>query len=104
MNCYLISYDIRCPRRLRRVHRLLKSRSHCLLESLYAFQGTPAELEYLRCLLWKQASVTSDEILIYRTRSDRSILRWGTACLPEGVYDFSLPTLIELRGNFKWAA
>ena len=102
MNWYLVSYDIRSSKRLRRVHRLLKSRAESLLESLFLFQGTAAQLDQLQRMLWKEASAGEDDILIYRLRADRTLHRWGTACLPEGLYDFSLPALIEHRESLKW--
>jgi CRISPR/Cas system-associated endoribonuclease Cas2 len=102
MNWYLVSYDIRSPKRLRRVHRLLKSRAHSLLESLFVFQGTAVDMEQLQCMLWKEVRAGVDDILIYRLRADRTLHRWGTACLPEGLYDFSLPALIEHRESLKW--
>lgn len=102
MNWYLVSYDIRDPARLRRVHRLLRGKAQALLESLYAFQGSPAELESLQKALWREAKAGVDALLIYRMRSDRPLHRWGTACLPQGLYDFSLPYLIEHRAQRKW--
>jgi CRISPR/Cas system-associated endoribonuclease Cas2 len=91
---YLISYDILDSRRLQRAHRLLRQQAHPLLESLFAFQGNPQALYALQTQLI--AILTQqDDLLIYRLRTDQPIHRWGTACLPAGLYDFSLPPLIE---------
>lgn len=95
---YLISYDIRDPRRLGRAHRLLKRQAHALLESLFAFRGSPHTLRLLQEQL-QQCLAPQDDLLIYRMRTDQPMQRWGTACLPQGLYDFSLPPLIEHRSE-----
>ena len=94
---YLLSYDIHSPTRLRRTHSLLRKQAHPLLESLFSFNGSPSELLVLRQQLAQRVNSKEDDMLIYRLRHDRPIHRWGTACLPEGLYDFSLPPLIEHR-------
>lgn len=101
-NGYLISYDICHARRLQRVHRLLRSQATALLESLFVFQGTREQLEQLRTQLTQEIRAGEDELLIYALRSDRPIHRWGTACSSQGVYDFSLPPLIERRVSCIW--
>lgn len=93
---YLISYDIRDPRRLQRAHRLLRQQAHALLESLFAFQGSPQMLQALQSQL-TSILTRQDDLLIYRLRADQPIHRWGTACLPQGLYDFSLPPVFEHR-------
>ncbi len=93
---YLISYDIRDPRRLRRAHQLLRRQTHPLLESLFAYRGSPRQLQSLQEHL-AQCLSPADDLLIYRLRTDCPMQRWGTACLPEGLYDFSLPPLVEHR-------
>ena len=44
---YLIAYDIREPRRLRRVHRVLKRRALPVQESVFFFQGHEGALRRL---------------------------------------------------------
>ena len=99
---FLISYDIRHPRRLQRAHRLLRSQATALLESLFVFQGTRPALAQLRLQLFREIRITEDDVLIYQLRNDRPLHRWGTACLPQGLYDFSLPILIEHRESRIW--
>ena len=101
-NWYLISYDIRLPRRLQRVHRLLRKQASALLESLFAFQGSRQAVEQLRLQLARELHAGEDDLLIYPLRADRPLHRWGTACLPQGLYDFSLPPLIEHRESRIW--
>lgn len=94
---YLISYDIRHPRRLQRTQRLLRRQATALLESLYAFQGSAEALAKLRDDIARETRPNEDDVLIYALRSGKPLHRWGRACLPEGLYDFSLPPLIEHR-------
>ncbi len=44
---YLVAYDVRCPKRLQRVHRLLKSRGLAAQYSVFFVFGTEAVLEGL---------------------------------------------------------
>lgn len=94
---YLISYDIRQPRRLRRTQRLLRRQATALLESLYAFEGNEQALAKLREDIARETRANEDDVLIYALRADKPVHRWGRACLPAGLYDFSLPALIEHR-------
>jgi len=94
---FLISYDIRHPRRLQRTHRLLRRQATALLESLFVFYGSPQAMAQLRLQIAQETRDGIDDVLIYSLRSDRPLHRWGRACLPAGLYDFSLPPLIEYR-------
>lgn len=94
MSWFLVSYDIADPRRLRSVHRWLRCRAHPLLESLFAYQG---DLHELRGALAERIRPSEDDLLIYRLRPGVPLHRWGRACAPEGVYDLSLPPLVEHR-------
>lgn len=102
MHWFLISYDIRHPVRLRRVHRLLRGQAHALLESLFVFQGTRQAIERLQQQLSREIRRGEDDVLLYQLRADQRLNRWGTACLPEGLYDFSLPSLVEHRESRIW--
>ena len=102
MHWFLISYDIRHPIRLRRVHRLLRCQAHALLESLFVFQGTRQAIERLQQQLSREIRHGEDDVLLYQLRADQRLHRWGTACLSEGLYDFSLPSLVEHRESRIW--
>lgn len=91
MHWFLISYDIRHPIRLRRAHRLLRGQAHALLESLFVFQGTRQAIERLQQQLSQEIRRGEDDVLIYQLRADQPLHRWRAACLPEGLYYFSLP-------------
>lgn len=94
---YLVSYDIHHPKRLQQTQRMLKQRAHPLLESLFAFNGDANALAQLRLALEHHTHPRDDDVLLYRLRHDKPIDRWGTACLPEGLYDFCLPPIRDHR-------
>lgn len=94
---FIISYDIARPARLRRVHRLVNAEATALLESLFIYQGTLNGVAKLQTALAREIDASEDSLLIYPIRSEYPLQRWGTACLPEGIYDFTLPPLIEHR-------
>jgi hypothetical protein len=43
-----------------------------------------------------------NDVLVYQLRADQPLHRWGTACLPEGLHDFRLPSLVEYRETCIW--
>ena len=46
MREYIICYDITCPRRLGRIHRVLKRLANPLQYSVFLFIGTPVQLTH----------------------------------------------------------
>lgn len=64
-NRYLLAYDIRHPRRLRRVHRLAKDYGEPLQYSLFACDLTRVELTRLRGALMEEMKTTEDSISIF---------------------------------------
>ncbi len=52
-------------------------------------------------LLERQASFSESIAMMQRAR-DQPLHCWGAACLPEGLYDFSLPPLVEHRESCIW--
>lgn len=94
---FIISYDVVHPARLRRVHRLLKAEATALLESLFIYKGTLNSVAALQNALAREIDAGEDDLLIYPIRTEHPLQRWGTACLPEGIHDFTLPPLVEYR-------
>lgn len=62
---YLVAYDIRHPRRLRRVHRVAKEYGEPLQYSLFACDLTRVELAHLRASLIEEAKTTEDSVSIF---------------------------------------
>jgi hypothetical protein len=75
---------------------------HALLESLFVFQGTRKAIERLQQQLSREIRRGEDDVLLYPLRADQQLHRWGSACLLEGLYDFSLPSLVEHRESRIW--
>ena len=87
---YLITYDIRHPRRLQRVHRYLKSCAIALQESVFAWQGTPAELQHLKQQLHQRINAAEDDIRGYRLH--HPLLIFGRSPFAHDVYYQGYPT------------
>lgn len=64
-NRYLVAYDIRTPRRLRRVHRVAKDFGEPLQYSVFVCDLTSVELITLRHRLIEEIKATEDSIGIF---------------------------------------
>lgn len=62
---YLIAYDIAHPRRLQRLHRVLRAEALAVQESLFLVQGTLAEIEGLLDRLEAMMDVRDDDLRAY---------------------------------------
>lgn len=88
---YIIVYDIRCPRRLQRIHRHLKKQGYALQESVFAWEGDAAELLELQTELKKRMSVREDDIRGYRLPAHQTIQLFGVSPFANGVIDSGTP-------------
>ena len=91
MSDHLICYDIRCPRRLGRIHRALKAQAMALQYSVFLFQGSPEQLERCLATLQRLMDPRQDDIRAYPL--PQRGLRWcqGKPLMPEGIYWSGLP-------------
>lgn len=89
---YIICYDIANPRRLGRIHRVLKKQALAVQYSVFLFSGTEAQLQ--RCLEQLQALMDErhDDIRAYPLPRRGLRLVLGASPLPEGIVLGSLPT------------
>jgi CRISPR-associated protein Cas2 len=62
---YLVAYDIRHPRRLRRVHRVAKDHGEPLQYSIFVCDLTAVELIALKRALLAEIKTTEDSIGIF---------------------------------------
>ena len=62
---YLLAYDVRHPRRLRRVHRIAKDYGDPLQYSLFVCDLTRVELTHLKATLMEAMKTTEDSISIF---------------------------------------
>lgn len=94
---YVVSYDVAGARHGQRVHRHLKRNASMLLESLYLYRGTTAEVTELLRQLRRYAGPSASDVVVYGLRGPFAIRTWGKACQPAGIINFSLPAMLEYR-------
>lgn len=91
MTTFIIGYDIRSPKRLQRVHRMMLNFAVPIEESVFLLEGTTSDLE--NCVRRMQGIIhlDHDDFRCYRLPTDRYDLRIGKKVLPEGVYWTGFP-------------
>ena len=91
MSDYLICYDIRCPRRLARIHRTLKRQAMPLQYSVFLFSGPQRQLDSCLAELERLMNTHEDDIRAYPLPQRGMRLWQGRPLLPEGIYWSGLP-------------
>ena len=91
MNAYIITYDIRDPRRLRSVFKTMKGFGYHLQYSVFLCQLSRRKLVHLQCRLETQIEKSEDQVIFVDIgpvggRSQRAISSIGKAHFvpPEG--------------------
>ena len=99
MSDTIICYDIACPRRLGRIHRLLKKHATPLQYSVFLFSGTDAALQTCLQKLQTLMDPRHDDIRAYPL--PQRGLRWaiGQPALPKGIYWGGLPAPWQAAPN-----
>ncbi len=87
---YLIQYDIRDARRGQRVYRFLKTCAFSLQESVFAWQGTNAELAVLQQHLKRLINAKEDDIRGYQLSYPLRL--FGTSPFVSDLYFSGYPT------------
>lgn len=82
---WVIAYDIRCPRRLRRVHGYLKTEAIWLQYSVFATTADAQRLGTIRAALDELIDEKVDDVRIYRVPKSPSLVTIGQHGLPEGI-------------------
>ncbi len=82
---YLICYDIRCPKRLQRVHACIKKYAVPVQYSVFHTQMRDSQLETLKEKLQAIIDNKHDDIRIYPLPVKPVITVIGQPFLPEGV-------------------
>ena len=95
-NAWLIAYDIRDPRRLARVHRLLRSVAFPLQYSVFLGWIKRPELEELVTRLKILIELKQDDVRLYHLPARIHVHVLGKKWLPEGVslYQHGKPSLL----------
>lgn len=91
MNEHLICYDIRCPRRLGRIHRALQGQAMALQYSVFLFEGSPGQLDRCLAQLERLMDPRHDDIRAYPLPQRGLRLCQGKPLMPEGIYWSGLP-------------
>jgi CRISPR-associated protein Cas2 len=74
---YLMAYDIACPRRLVRVHRVLKEEGLAVQKSVFLVHGTEPDMNALLNRLEKAIVRVEDDIRAYPVRSPGDLWTFG---------------------------
>ncbi|MQM39394.1 CRISPR-associated endoribonuclease Cas2 [wastewater metagenome] len=82
---YLVCYDIRDPKRLRRVHRCMRGWGLPLQYSVFYCRLTPALRKALIAELRERIDDGADDVRIYSMQSRGTIHFQGRSPLPEGL-------------------
>lgn len=90
---YLIAYDVRDPKRLRRVQRYLRTCAYALQESVFAWQGDHRQLAELKQQLTRLIRPSEDDVRGYPVPEGQAILWWGNLPMPQGIVDEGAPRL-----------
>jgi len=94
MSEYIICYDISCPKRLGRLHRMLKKCAVPIQYSVFMFIGDERQLQ--RCL--DQAATIidtrADDLRAYPLPKRGLRLRLGKPTLPEGIQLSCMPQML----------
>lgn len=94
----LIAYDIADPKRLRKVHALLKGRALPLQYSVFLGRFTEAELDELEGELRRRIHLRQDDVRIYMLPSLQQPVSIGRPVLPAGV-SWAAPEAILLAAG-----
>lgn len=89
---YLICYDITCPKRLQKLHRVLQSMALALEYSLFLYNGTREQKDQLMAQLSHIIDPKQDDLRCYPLPRNGWQQRLGKATLPEGIYFSGLPS------------
>ncbi len=86
---YLIAYDIADPRRLSKVHRILKKQGLPLQYSVFNVVMTRTRVEQLLARIEGEIKKTEDDVRCYRLPANAKTDSLGRQYFPEDVFLFS---------------
>ena len=75
---YLLCYDIKNPRRLRRVHRLVRDWGLPVQFSVFEIELMPPQLEKLLIELAELIEVSEDKVMLYRLSPNQERIGLGS--------------------------
>lgn len=98
---HIITYDIRNPGRLQKLHKFLRARAFSLQKSVFAWQGTPAQLIALQQQIGQLIRPSEDDVRGYRIPARQSIHIWGVHPFCNGIFDARYPPVKHRADNFE---
>ena len=96
-DAWLIAYDIKDPRRLYRVHRLLKARGIPLQYSVFIAWITKRDIQYVVEMLEALINPKQDDVRLYHLPSRLSLHVLGRQWLPSGVNIYQNGLSLEMN-------
>lgn len=91
MSDFVVCYDISDPKRLGRLHRLLKKHAVALQYSVFLFTGDDRQLDRLFAAAERYIDPTVDDLRAYPLPARGLKARLGKPALPEGIQFGRLP-------------
>jgi CRISPR-associated protein Cas2 len=85
-NLYLVAYDIADPRRLARVHRLLKNYALPVQYSVFIAWLNETQLDELVEQLRQRIDNAKDDVRLYHLPAQAKLATFGKQWLPDGVH------------------
>ena len=90
-SAWIVAYDVRQPRRLSRVHRLLKKHAVPVQYSVFWYEGTAVEVQRLFFQIAAVVDRRADDVRAYRVPLDTNIVTYGRPVFPDGVISVPAP-------------
>ena len=91
---YLFAYDIRCPRRLQRLHRFFRTQAYALQESVFVWHGNHTEMLLLQAKILTYIKLNEDDLRAYCLSPGSTIQCWGSDPFIDGIFDSGSPPII----------
>jgi CRISPR-associated protein Cas2 len=98
---WLIAYDIANPRRLLRVHRLLRKHAVPVQYSVFAARCSAAKLGSIRMEVAGLITAREDDVRFYPVPEPASLFVYGRKALPEGLQLLDGGTSVLLARGIK---
>ena len=99
---WLIAYDIREPRRLKRVHALLTKAAVPVQYSVFAASGSTLAMRQLAAALGQRIDARADDVRFYPLPQKPLVYTIGSAMLPDDV--LLLDSRTDLQAAFRGRA
>jgi len=82
---WIVSYDICCPRRLSRIHRLLRREGASFQFSVFVVEADDGQLRDLLARMEGMINCSRDDVRAYRVPHRCNVWALGTQSLPAGI-------------------